>query len=457
MGHSRWRFAAAGALALGFAAAGSAALAAPPTEQIQQGTNISCWYAAEAADFSVDGVFDTEGHLIEGYGNVVTDGVYGYGLVDAGTLGEDSFSLSFDFLSEGDEFLGHVTVEGDYFPMGEPWDVDERYRDGNVQVKVAGTIQELLVTGDVTEATDQLEWLTEVDLACSGANLDLTSWNTNPASFIYRGAYAGTWCEIDEDTALILDVYEDIAYTVFGDGIDWETGMADLIAQGELPVVGTSIAGALEVIEPPPVEEPDLVMVDLTIGDVLDSGTDKYMSPESAYRYDYTIYALTGTLLLPDESEVTVDCTYETYDYWERYSTRAGQKPGGRAPVNDLPEDALELLDVASTSTRGADELPEAPCVVTYGEDSFEIPFGRTVWYSIEGTGEEVVLSTAGSDFDTVLGVYEPGTLDQVACVDDTFESLQAEITLPTVEGDQYLVQVGGFAADWGLMQLTRQ
>jgi hypothetical protein len=87
----------------------------------------------------------------------------------------------------------------------------------------------------------------------------------------------------------------------------------------------------------------------------------------------------------------------------------------------------------------------------------FDVPIGRTVWYRFTGTGEDVTLSTEGSDFDTVIGGYEAGSLAQVACVDDTPETGPlAELTLSTEAGASYLVQVGGFDADWGKPVLSR-
>jgi hypothetical protein len=79
------------------------------------------------------------------------------------------------------------------------------------------------------------------------------------------------------------------------------------------------------------------------------------------------------------------------------------------------------------------------------------VPIGRTVWYRFTGTGADVTRSTVGSDLDAVTGGYEARSLAHVACVDDTFETgLLAEPNPSTEAGASYLVQVGGFAADWG-------
>ncbi len=65
------------------------------------------------------------------------------------------------------------------------------------------------------------------------------------------------------------------------------------------------------------------------------------------------------------------------------------------------------------------------PCMVVEDFDehrSIEIPVEHTVWYTVTGTGGSITVDTAGSDFDTVIAVYEgaPDESATVACVDDT-------------------------------------
>jgi hypothetical protein len=95
-------------------------------------------------------------------------------------------------------------------------------------------------------------------------------------------------------------------------------------------------------------------------------------------------------------------------------------------------------------------------------EGEFELPFGHTAWYTIEGTGGPVTIDTAGSDFDTALAVYtsDGASFTQVECVDDVFEepdffSLQARVTVDTTAGVTYYVQVGGFGGAAGRLQLS--
>ena len=83
------------------------------------------------------------------------------------------------------------------------------------------------------------------------------------------------------------------------------------------------------------------------------------------------------------------------------------------------------------------------------------MPVANTVWYKFTGTGHPVTIDTAGSDFDTVLATYTAGpggTFTPVpkGCGDDVptppvGRSLQAAVTIPTVAGTTYYVQIGGF------------
>ena len=74
------------------------------------------------------------------------------------------------------------------------------------------------------------------------------------------------------------------------------------------------------------------------------------------------------------------------------------------------------------------------------------------LWYKITGTGAPVTIDTAGSNFDTVIGVFERDGADytELACNDDVFfepvgSTYQAALTFDTVAGQTYYIEVGGF------------
>jgi hypothetical protein len=117
------------------------------------------------------------------------------------------------------------------------------------------------------------------------------------------------------------------------------------------------------------------------------------------------------------------------------------------APGNDdleqaTPITALPFADELDTSE--ATRAPDDP--VCAGE-------GPTVWYALTlDTQTRVEFNTFGSDYDTTLSAYtgERGSLEELACNDDTREGLQSRIRFTAEAGQTYLVMVGAFDIDEG-------
>jgi len=75
------------------------------------------------------------------------------------------------------------------------------------------------------------------------------------------------------------------------------------------------------------------------------------------------------------------------------------------------------------------------------------------IWfcYTASCTGD-VTVSLAGSSYDTMLAVYDgcecyPNANDLIECNDDTSSSYQSEITFAAIAGNQYLIEIGGYAS----------
>ena len=116
------------------------------------------------------------------------------------------------------------------------------------------------------------------------------------------------------------------------------------------------------------------------------------------------------------------------------------------APSNDTIEGAIWLgfPDSSSTSTTEATQDELTGC--GWG--------GPSVWYAFAGTGSDVVVNTAGSDFDTVLTVltdYGYG-LEWVTCNDD-WSSAQSRVSFYTEPGRTYYFLVEGYG--WSTGNLT--
>lgn len=115
-------------------------------------------------------------------------------------------------------------------------------------------------------------------------------------------------------------------------------------------------------------------------------------------------------------------------------------------------QDALPYDVTLATAGATLEEGETAPCA----------PIGATVWFKWyadrEGTLE---ISTAGSSFNTVLAVYTvdfsgdflpspPGArLRPIAC-DDDGAGQQSAVRFPLVQGQEYIIQVGGYAGATG-------
>ncbi|TKJ36437.1 MAG: hypothetical protein CEE38_11510 [Planctomycetes bacterium B3_Pla] len=74
--------------------------------------------------------------------------------------------------------------------------------------------------------------------------------------------------------------------------------------------------------------------------------------------------------------------------------------------------------------------------------------------YTASCTGD-VTISLLGSSYDTMLAAYngcvcEPTSGDLIACNDDFSGSFQSQVTFPVIAGNQYLIEVGGYASETG-------
>jgi hypothetical protein len=131
-------------------------------------------------------------------------------------------------------------------------------------------------------------------------------------------------------------------------------------------------------------------------------------------------------------------------------------KPGC-PPYNDNRESANGMSEALyeQVSTLGAttQEGEPQPCG----------GIGRTIWYDLSMQGDTTVsLDTAGSDFDTVIAVYETtvewspafGDLHELKCVDNA-GGAQARVTFAAKALKRYLVQVGGHDGAAGMLQLA--
>jgi hypothetical protein len=151
----------------------------------------------------------------------------------------------------------------------------------------------------------------------------------------------------------------------------------------------------------------------------------------------------------------------------------SGPPPSYDPPANDHPANAIDLgPGTIRTSNRGAAPGSEGACGTPEVGDP--PPYGRTMWFAVEGNGAPVTIDTAGSDFDTVVAVYDGDPTVLGSCTDDVVlgaEHLaltqQAVVVIDTVLGHRYLIEIGGFdgastgigvpGGEYGHLMITRR
>ena len=397
----------------------------------------------------------------EGAPTLVTDSV----TLSGGAAGIDAtFELvEFDETSDppiGDP-AGTAVLDATFTPDGDPIPFENTFRDGNRHERVEGWTQPLTVSGTLTLPGADLTDLS----TCFAIHEQFTYFATNPSAFNAKFSEGHLNCYWENDESFVelngfqdrfgafLEVrVSDTAGTVGGGGdVVLDDGGFDF----ELPLVdeddGSDVGSASGAATLTP--DGDAVRI-LEI-----NGRSRVKLVVQAFSIDGELQIDLGgaTTSYPMDDE---HCDVEQVDGHIIEVQPAGPKP--KPYPNEGPAQAIPLaLDVPVTLRTGAGaEAPEAPCTF---EDVEEVPFGHTAWWSIAGTGGELTADTAGSDFDTVLGVYvqDGADLVQVGCVDDVFDpetgevTFQANITWDSEAGVTYLIQAGGYAGSTGTLQLV--
>lgn len=121
-------------------------------------------------------------------------------------------------------------------------------------------------------------------------------------------------------------------------------------------------------------------------------------------------------------------------------------------PPNDLCTEAAKIGDVTNLpfNTTGARFGGRGLCMTS-----------PNIWYCYTApcTGD-VTVSLAGSSYDTMLAVYNgcecyPTQADLIACNDDFGGTYQSQVTFAAIEGEKYLIEVGGYSNEVGRGLIT--
>jgi hypothetical protein len=366
------------------------------------------------------------------------------------------------FLIDGTE-VGTGTVEVTMVPVGEPEPFETRFP----HFRESGTTQLATITGTATlDASGVLPDTLTFDLAsCTGIITMVTSFSVLPDTIRDRHQELRMDCALDNG-----------GETVFVNAFA-------LLFRGEPVFSFVSSVHFPEGAEEPSVtggtQEPFTVdginaswdLFELNSGEVAGSATLSATFTPAAVTtgtrrtQDYTQKIAATTLAVSGtyHSEVgtaTADldlssCSAQYLDIRASFHSPSGPKPGGTPPENDTPDGAIGLQagSTFTEKTGGAAVEEEVPCVAS---DGFPFDLGRTVWFTVEGTGGPITVDPTGTDFDTVIGAYaaDGGDLVPIDCIDDDFSTPiqvpQAALTIDTAAGTTYYFQVGGFDSGQG-------
>ena len=284
---------------------------------------------------------------------------------------------------------------------------------------------------------------------CFGVVGDVDFFRTNPRGFTYANSGVSINCEWDSDPTFAGFFGTDDGFGYFADAFlqTEEVSLFTISAPpGSITASGLDATFELENSESA-VATAMFSPIGSPVTSTLVGATFRTKTTEQALVPDGSIEYSTGDSFPIDDEH----CDAVAF---ESHST--GSQPSGpkarRAPANDSPEDAIALRVGArlNTSNVGATPEPELP-IDTCPQGIFD-GFGRTLWYTIEGTGGPVTIDTAGSGIDTLIGVYVPtdGGFEEIACIDDVESepvgsTFQAALTIDTESGVTYYVQIGGF------------
>ena len=375
------------------------------------------------------------------------------GVVEAFTAtGDDPLvvAAAIPVVGPGGEDLGTGTLAAQLSPDG-PAQAFSEPSFGNHKSRTTGTTQAF---GGA--ATFTLASLSATIDGCFAAINDVDAWATNPRSFVSSDAGLDLSCHWDTNDgfaelfvqAQSSDTFAN-AYLESADGAQSSSGFT-----GSASITGLDLDFVLVDLA---TDEPSgltaaAVATFTPIGPVVTSMLRQQKTQEKLSQQ--ALHAA-GTFTFETGESFTLDdvaCRSISFSRHSSTSQPAGPKSPSRAPVNDAIAGAIALRPGARivTSNVGAATDPEEP-IVTCPAGPFD-DFGKTLWYAIEGTGGPITVDTAGSLIDTVAAAYvaDGDALVEVACNDDTEPkplqiSYQASITVDTLEGVTYLVEVGGY------------
>jgi hypothetical protein len=123
------------------------------------------------------------------------------------------------------------------------------------------------------------------------------------------------------------------------------------------------------------------------------------------------------------------------------------------APPNDAFQAATIVLTIPYSNTQSTADATLEPGEPPCGD------IGSTVWYAITAPQAGTLkVTTAGSDFDTVLAAHTGGALDSLQnldCNDDTGPTVTSAVQFAVDSRNTYYIQAGGYQGLQGQLSLS--
>jgi hypothetical protein len=378
---------------------------------------------------------------------------------------ETTFSASFDAFDADGNPLGTALLEATMTPVGDPEPISEA-SIGNHKNKTTGTRQALEGPATLTVGTLVLEIP-----GCQGDVTDVSVFETNPNSSVSKNSGVNIDCrwQTPDATASFFAIQD-----AFGFGAFAELSTIDLSLFSTGDTTGSLTATSLTA---------SLALVDEVTGDPYSAQAAATLTPTGGL-VPSTLLSSTVRRKLNEQALVPVgQVTFSTGDSFsfdqdhcrtasfsnQIISTNPASKANGEAPSNDTPNRAIVVK--AGTRLNAQTEATALDAEVQVGvtcPEGIGDQMGHTLWYKITGTGAPVTIDTAGSNFDTVVGVFQRDGSDftELACDDDVLyqpvgSTFQAALTFDTEPGEMYYIEAGGFQrpfddapAESGLLKL---
>jgi hypothetical protein len=359
---------------------------------------------------------------------------------------------------------GTATLSAAFAPSGpaEPYEFTDQ--NGNQTFHIEGVFQPLSVTGTLTVNLAHGPDPTFALGSCFAGIDTFTLTNTNPATFVSGDQVIDLNCAWQLDDGFVQLFAVSDRFGTFSDLFIVDR-RNDYFGFAEPVLSATSFVAEYEVFEGESGDPAGTASASATL-----TRTDERISIRD--RSGNFKFNATGWVLAVDGS-LTIDagrlsttlpmddstCSASDVRVQQIIGKTSGPKLKNDAPAGAIP---LEIGDVVEVKTGGTAFDAEEPCTFEFDGNPEPLPFAHTAWWTFTGTGGDVTIDTAGSDFDTIVGVYilDGDVFEQVGCVDDVFDpetgeaSLQSRITVATIAGQTYYIQTGGFGDSAGTLML---